>query len=354
MADSSNITDPDPISALLMSIWFTFLGVVGIPPNLFIVVATLKVKELRVIPANLFIGSLAFADIFLLFFFALHLPYALTSSEPLCKFIGVGAGLFGLVNMCIPPCLAINRYAVCYSQREKLARILLVAFSRKGIYLINFFLWMYQVIFNLPFVLFDTLGLQKLGSCGLINEQSENRNAVKIYYVGGVLGIYFGSYTLLLIFYSKVATWVKAMSAAITLTAKTYETLRETKSVMRLAKWITLIPLIVTSPTIISQVIIEINADIVSVRLTRALLCFYVLFPVSNAFLTLTFARAYRSTLKNISKKTKLTSALFLWVFEKNRIGPVEVTSGALRAPVGTLNRSFHVRTIPSASSALY
>jgi hypothetical protein len=51
--------DPDPVSALLMGIWFAFLAVVGIPLNLFILISTLTLTELRSVPVNAFIASLA-------------------------------------------------------------------------------------------------------------------------------------------------------------------------------------------------------------------------------------------------------------------------------------------------------
>jgi hypothetical protein len=126
-------SNPDPTSALILEIWFTFIGLLGIPPNIFIVVATLLNKEIRAIPSNTFIASLAFADAFFLLFFALHLLYALIPSDVTCKVLGGGLALFALGNICIPPLLAINRYAIVCSQKEQLAKFLLVAFSRKGI-----------------------------------------------------------------------------------------------------------------------------------------------------------------------------------------------------------------------------
>uniref|UniRef100_A0A914XGS3 G-protein coupled receptors family 1 profile domain-containing protein n=1 Tax=Plectus sambesii TaxID=2011161 RepID=A0A914XGS3_9BILA len=89
--------DPDPESALYMGIWFTCLAVSGIPLNVFIVVSTLAVKELRSIPANAFIGSLALGDTLFLLSFMLHLPYAVTSNEIICKVTGLGIYTFGLL-----------------------------------------------------------------------------------------------------------------------------------------------------------------------------------------------------------------------------------------------------------------
>ena len=51
--------DPDPASALFMGILFASLAVVGIPLNLFIFISTITLKELRSVPANVFIASLS-------------------------------------------------------------------------------------------------------------------------------------------------------------------------------------------------------------------------------------------------------------------------------------------------------
>jgi hypothetical protein len=323
MENTSNtecFSDPDPTSALIMSIWFTFLGVLGIPLNIFIVISTISVKEIRAIPANIFIGNLALSDSCLLLCFSFHLLYALIPSELTCKILGGVFSLVCLVNLCIPPFLAMNRYAIVCSEQENLARVLYTAFSRKGIYLMVLLIWIYQIVFSLPFTIFNTLGLHSLGVCGMLNIESYHRRNIHIYYIFGCLLLYFCVYTILLFFYSKVAAWVKSMSGNLTVTVQTRQTLSETKSVLRLTKWITIVPLIVTSPTAIAAALLEINPQLIPLRFARCFMCFYALSPVFNAFLTLSCLRLYHSAMKKFSKKTRLTSFLFVWMIER-RIG---------------------------------
>jgi hypothetical protein len=46
-SSEENYVDPYPTSGLILGIWFFFLGCFGIPLNIFIAIATLKVKEIR-------------------------------------------------------------------------------------------------------------------------------------------------------------------------------------------------------------------------------------------------------------------------------------------------------------------
>jgi hypothetical protein len=110
--------------------------------------------------------------------------------------------------------------------------------------------WIYQILFMLPFTIFNTLGLQSLGVCDVLNFQSYfKRYLLHIYYICGILGLYFVLYSLLILAYSKVVSWIKTMSSKQTLSKQNSETLSETKEVMRLTKWITITPLIATSPS---------------------------------------------------------------------------------------------------------
>jgi hypothetical protein len=112
------------------------------------------------------------------------------------------------------------------------------------------------------------------------------------------------------------------MSGMLSMSRQTSETLSETKNVMRLTKWITIVPLICTGPAGMIAELLEINPDMISLRIARCSMCLYMLCPVFNALLTLPFARPYHSAMKNICKKTRLTSLLFSWIIERRRIEP--------------------------------
>jgi hypothetical protein len=331
--------DLDPISMLALGIWFGFLAVVGIPLNIFIAIATLKVKAIRDIPSNIFIGCLGLVDTFYLLSVSLHFPYALSHSELICKISGGGIGFFALLSTTFPPFLAINRYAVVCAQEQPLARFLSRAFTKKGICLIIFLLAFYQLLFNVPFTAMNSLGLAPSGSCFVLN-RSFNNHWLLIYYYCGVIGLYDVAYFALFFFYNRVRTWVKNMSSKLTLTAQTKSTVQDTQNVMKLTKWITIIPFIVTAPTIIGEIIERINPDIIPIRIGRCMVSLYPLYPVFNGYLTVLFATPYRLALRNECKRTKLTLWMYLVVFERKWATQVDVFSGNSAQPIQTIGSS--------------
>lgn len=99
----SNTEDPNPITNLLLGTWFAILAAIGVPLNIYIVISTIKVTEIRTFPLNILIVSLAIADTFTLISFVLHLPYAITSADIYYKVNGATTGVAALVGICISP-----------------------------------------------------------------------------------------------------------------------------------------------------------------------------------------------------------------------------------------------------------
>src|SRR5689334_11006686 len=92
----------DPQSILVVSIPAAIISTFSIPLNIFILITTVQVKKIRNVPSNLFIGSLSLSDALLSCCTWLHLPYALSSNETLCKAIGIGLDIFICLGTVIP------------------------------------------------------------------------------------------------------------------------------------------------------------------------------------------------------------------------------------------------------------
>ena len=105
------------------------------------------------------------------------------------KIIGFGVSTSVILSACIPPFLALNRYAVVCRQQEKLARYVFAAFSQKGTCLTICLLWAFEIMYQLSFVYLDTLGIHSFGLC-TTTKKSANDLFVRIYYYCGVLGVF--------------------------------------------------------------------------------------------------------------------------------------------------------------------
>lgn len=316
----AEFVDPDPTSALFFGIWCAAVSAIAVPLNLFILTATIKVKEIRRVPCNMFIGNLALSDALFMLSFSLHLPYALTGSETLCKATGFFIGIFTVLFIWMAPFLAVNRYAVVCRQQEKLARTLSKAFSRKGICCMILILWTFDIAYSLPFIILDANGLHNAGICGI---SMRVRNSVSLYGLGGTLGIGIVSYIPWLLSYRKVSIWIKRMSARLSLSAETNKTIEETRNIIRLTKWITVLPIMCNFPATFALVLPEFDTNIISIGIGRLLFSSFPLIPLINAIITLKFVRPYRLAFKKHCRRSTITSILFSWIIEGRSLSKV-------------------------------
>ena len=104
-------------SAIVLGYWNVLIAIIGLPLNVFIIIATFLIPKNDFVPIYCLILALSITDCFLLVGFAMILPYSLTLKETICKYGGVCVYGAGYVNLAIPLFMAWNRHAVICETR---------------------------------------------------------------------------------------------------------------------------------------------------------------------------------------------------------------------------------------------
>uniref|UniRef100_A0A914XHX3 G-protein coupled receptors family 1 profile domain-containing protein n=1 Tax=Plectus sambesii TaxID=2011161 RepID=A0A914XHX3_9BILA len=292
----TNVTlsaDPDPESAQWLGILYGLYAVIGIPSNLLMLILTITDKNLRTMPMNICIFSITFADMMALVSFLSATLWTATYDVMVCKVMGVGIYIFDVMSLLLPACLAVCRYAaVCWEQ--DLHPILRYLKTRRGILLLNAMFWTYGLTFTLPLIADDKFGLDRMGCCGVTDIDSV---FLWTYYMIVIVGILFGAYTLMFIFYRKLGKWVKETSSLLTMSSVTRDTLMATRNLMRLLRWLLLLPVVVYYPALIVETILRVFPNAISVRTARYFLITVPLPHVCDPIVTLLFVKSYRTAL---------------------------------------------------------
>uniref|UniRef100_A0A914WKU5 G-protein coupled receptors family 1 profile domain-containing protein n=1 Tax=Plectus sambesii TaxID=2011161 RepID=A0A914WKU5_9BILA len=153
--------DPDPESALWIGICFSCWGVIGIPANLFIVLATICSESLRSVPLNMFLFSLALGDLMFLVSCQSSLLWAIYFDEVICQVMGVGVYIFVLMSFLVPPNLAVCRYAVVCDDAQ-IPSWLRFTTRKLGIIALNGVIWAFTILYPIPLILNGNFGLDLL------------------------------------------------------------------------------------------------------------------------------------------------------------------------------------------------
>uniref|UniRef100_A0A914UZL0 G-protein coupled receptors family 1 profile domain-containing protein n=1 Tax=Plectus sambesii TaxID=2011161 RepID=A0A914UZL0_9BILA len=307
----STTSDPDPTSARALGIWFTVIAIIGIPMNLYLVVGSLITKSVRSNPANYFLINLALADTVSLLSCAFHLYYGLFFDELICKICGIGLYMSGFASVMLPPFIAISRYVVIVDQRSsRLVLILKPLFCKVGIIAMNSIVWLYQLGYTIPLLILDKFGLDPIGVCGITKMPS----VFAVYYFILVPS----SLLALLVCYRKLECMVRRMSsqcqmANVTICAP--NRMQDTKNLLKLLKWIALLPLVFALLPTIIEIGLRWNDQFVSIRTGRAVVALFPLSHLVNPFLTVRFSRTFRVLLHRAVVKSSFTNRFFLWLF---------------------------------------
>jgi hypothetical protein len=203
--------DPDPESAFFLGITYSIYALIGIPPNLFVVIATLASESLRKLDINIFVLTLALGDALYLLSATSSMFWSLTYDIRVCKIGGIGFYNFVTLSVITPPCLAISRYAVVCSG-DWLGQKLQFLTKRSSILIVNVLLWTYVIVFPIPFIAADKFGLDVIGVCGI---ESFDSNLLLIYFIIGLMVVLFLSYAATFVFYRKLDLWIRETSAGM-------------------------------------------------------------------------------------------------------------------------------------------
>jgi hypothetical protein len=147
------------------------VALVGTPMNLFLVITTLVFKNIRSIPLNTFVFSLALSDIFNLLSSAVsQFFWGLYFDIRICKIGGVFFYMFSVLGFMIPPCFAMCRYAVICENQQMAANMKILT-KRTGIFTLNVIIWSYVAILVIPFVFLNDFGPAVLSICTPLRSQ---------------------------------------------------------------------------------------------------------------------------------------------------------------------------------------
>src|SRR5689334_7573511 len=91
--------DPDQESAVWVGIIFGIIIFIGIPSNLLVILLTVTVENIRSVPSNLCLLSIAAADSMTLVSISSAVIYAITFDVSICKIFGVGLYIFVLPSV---------------------------------------------------------------------------------------------------------------------------------------------------------------------------------------------------------------------------------------------------------------
>uniref|UniRef100_A0A914XBN8 G-protein coupled receptors family 1 profile domain-containing protein n=1 Tax=Plectus sambesii TaxID=2011161 RepID=A0A914XBN8_9BILA len=296
MTNTSIVADPDPGSAIWLGIVYAVYATIGIPANLLVLVLSMT-KNVRIHPINICIISIAFADMMVLVSCLSSIIWALTNDIRVCKVMGVGIYVFVVMSMTLPSCLSLCRYVGLVRDEQELHPMLRPLRRRKGILALNGMFWAYGLLFNLPFILTDRMGLDSLGFCGVVEINSV---LLWAYYLVFVISVLFGAYIVTFIFYRKLSTWVQTTSSLMTATSHTNETLALTRNIMRMIRWLLFVPFVFYYPAVVVQMALRISPNLVSVFTARL---FVITLPIPHLvdpFITLFFVKCYRTTLAEL------------------------------------------------------
>uniref|UniRef100_A0A914XC93 G-protein coupled receptors family 1 profile domain-containing protein n=1 Tax=Plectus sambesii TaxID=2011161 RepID=A0A914XC93_9BILA len=195
--------------------------------------------------------------------------------------------------MLLPGCLAVCRYAGISNERELDSPYLLRALKkRKGIYILNIAFWMYGLLYTLPFVATDKFGLDAIGCCGITEISSV---FLWVYYLVNVVFFLFLAYVVSFVFYRKIGRWVKETSSASTLLPHTRDTLKVTRNLQRMIKWMLLVPVVFYYPALGVQAALRLSPGIVDLHTARLFMITVPLPHIMDPIITLIFVKCYRS-----------------------------------------------------------
>uniref|UniRef100_A0A914X122 G-protein coupled receptors family 1 profile domain-containing protein n=1 Tax=Plectus sambesii TaxID=2011161 RepID=A0A914X122_9BILA len=293
MTNTSVFADPDPGSAMWLGLLYAVYAAIGIPANLLVLVLS-TTKNVRVHPINICIFSIAFADMMLLVSCLSSTLWALTYDMKTCKVMGVGVYVFILMSMTLPSCLSLCRHVGLVREEHELHPMLRPLKRRKGILALNGIFWTYGLLYPLPFILTDRMGLDPMGFCGVVEIDSFLFWTYYLVFIGGVL---FSAYIVTFIFYRKLSIWVQETSSMISATAQTNETLAVTRSIMRMIRWLLFVPFVFYYPALTVEMVMRISPNLISVLTARIFLITVPLPHIIDPFVTLLFVKCYRMSL---------------------------------------------------------
>lgn len=296
--NNSDIIDDDPDSAKMLGILYAVYAILGIPTNLLVLILTVAVESVRIVPLNICIFSLAFTDMMVLASFLSSSIYAITFDVMICKVMGVGVYVFIVMSMLMPACLAVCRHASICGEHE-LHPSLRPLKTKKGILLLNALFWTYGLLFSVPYIISDKFGLDRMGCCGIAEIDSA---FLWIYYMVVIVGPLFVAYGVSLTFYRKLGRWVKETSSLMLITPETQETLIATRSMMRMLKWVLLVPVLFYYPGLTLEAVLRIVPDFATLRTARIFMITVPLPHVIDPVITLIFVKRYRVAALKIFK----------------------------------------------------
>uniref|UniRef100_A0A914X111 G-protein coupled receptors family 1 profile domain-containing protein n=1 Tax=Plectus sambesii TaxID=2011161 RepID=A0A914X111_9BILA len=195
--------------------------------------------------------------------------------------------------MLLPACLAVCRYAtICHN--DELSGYLRILKTRKGIFALNAICWLYGACFTLPFSIEDKFGLDGVGTCGIAEIDS---TFLWTYYMVGVVIALFAAYAVTYIFYYKLAQWIKdsETSALMMTTRLAHDKLTTTRNLMRMMKWILLIPVVLYYPALTVEAVLRIYPGAMTMRTARYFTFTVPLPKIINPIITIIFVKRYRA-----------------------------------------------------------
>uniref|UniRef100_A0A914XRN7 G-protein coupled receptors family 1 profile domain-containing protein n=1 Tax=Plectus sambesii TaxID=2011161 RepID=A0A914XRN7_9BILA len=302
MTNTTVVADPDPGSAMWLGLVWAIYAAIGIPANILVLVLSMT-KNVRVHPINICIISIAFSDMMVLVSCLSSIIWALTNDIRVCKVMGVGIYVFVVMSMTLPSCLALCRHVGLVQDLQELHPLLWPLKKRKGIIALNGMLWTYGLLFTLPFILTDRMGLDSLGFCGIVEISSV---LLWAYYLVFIIGVLFGAYIVTFIFYRKLSVWAQTASSTMTATSLTNETLALTRNIMRMIRWLLFVPFVFYYPAVVVQTALRISPNLVSVFTARIFVITLPLPHLIDPFVTLFFVKCYHRTLVELISKGRM------------------------------------------------
>uniref|UniRef100_A0A914WLY7 G-protein coupled receptors family 1 profile domain-containing protein n=1 Tax=Plectus sambesii TaxID=2011161 RepID=A0A914WLY7_9BILA len=167
LSQTPYMTDPDPDSALWLGIWLATIALLGIPLNLFVIIGTLTSKLVQKNSTDFFLANLACADTVCLLSGALHLYYVLFHDESVCQISGFSLYVSAVTSIMLPVFIAISRCVYIADERSRLISALRPLFCKTGIAMMNVFIWLSQMSYAIPLLIFDKFGFDPIGTCGV-------------------------------------------------------------------------------------------------------------------------------------------------------------------------------------------
>uniref|UniRef100_A0A914XKR2 G-protein coupled receptors family 1 profile domain-containing protein n=1 Tax=Plectus sambesii TaxID=2011161 RepID=A0A914XKR2_9BILA len=288
--------EPDSVSAIVLGIWYLIQAIIGVPANLLLIWLWYVKAELRNVPSNIFIVNGALADAaYLLSSGVFNLHWGLANQLGVCKIGGFLTYFLALYGFSIPPFLAINRdvFIRRVSTNRESESWKHKLFSQRGTIIMSGIFWLYIFSVNIPFVFLDMYGRDALGICGIVYDLPVSL-FVQFYIC--MLGTFFTSVVLTIVYYRRLDKWIGEMTRGI-MSDETTSAVRETERLVKMTKWLTMMPVVCTTPGASLNFFLRFFPQLVNVRVARLVMIPFNFTSLANPFITLYFMKPFRNAL---------------------------------------------------------